>query len=207
MTTDGPFSLPVPTEQGPPPLLMAVDLAAVYSAACVVDAKGDILEQVDSWQVSEDQFLHSLVGPFIDPLRSAPEAMIVEDLPIRLPMRSLVKRVCRIQGRLIELMSQVGMLDRLWFVQPSEWRRTFAGLESGTGPNAVVEVALRLGIRVPDLASRCTQTGDKGKARKVFTDHCAAYLIALWATHTYHRSGSFDTGTTSRYDTVSTDGT
>lgn len=184
-------------------MILAVDLAAKFSAACLMTIDGKVTWQTDSWQKTEAAFVDQLTAPWQGPQPRPPArrpmVMVVEDLPHRLPFSSLVKRVCRLQGRILDRMDALGALDTVLFVPPAEWRRSFAGLERGTGPGAVTDICAALGYHAPDLAERCTQRGDKTTARKVATDYCAAYLIGRWAGHTYASTGTFDTRATTRY--------
>lgn len=193
--------------------IIAVDLAAKFSAAVCIgepaEAHGTptIVSQWDSWQRSQSEFITETCAAF-DPLhryaftstpRVVPDALIVEDLPQRVPWMSTVKDVCRLQGRFIERMHDYGQLHKLVFAPPHAWRRTYPGLERGTGPDAVVAVAARKGYTPPDLSERCgPQKGTRSTARKVATDYCAAFLIANWAYEHHYWNGSFDAPTTTR---------
>lgn len=179
-------------------MILAVDLAARYSAAVLMDDTAAVVWQADSWYKTETEFVANLTFPWTG-LRIPPEAMIVEDLPHRLPFAALVKHVCRIQGRIIERMARLGVDQDVMFVPPAEWRKAYDGLGRGTGPDAVVGVAGRLGYQPPDLTPRCIARGDKAIARKVATDYCAAFLIARWALHMRSTTGAYDTEATSRY--------
>ncbi len=179
-------------------MIVAVDLAARYSAACLLSTGNDVLSQWDSWQVTEKDFVASLVRPFRH--EDPPLVMAVEDLPQTSPWTGVVKKVCRIQGRIIESMDRLGLVHLLLFVPPSVWRRHYgAGLKRGTGPAAVVPVAAAHHYQPPELTGRCTQRGDKATARKVATDYCAAYLIGAWAVDFWSACGHFDAPGTSRY--------
>jgi hypothetical protein len=181
--------------------VLAVDLAAKYSAACLMDEAGAVLDQFDSWGRTETQFIEMCATPWFLTHDEPPTVMVVEDLPHRLPFAALVKQVCRIQGRLIEHMDSLGAGDKVLFVPPAQWRKTYPGLERGTGPDAVVPVAEKLGYTPPDLSAR-TGKGAKATARKVTTDYCAAFLIARWAINQHQQHGTFDAAGTSRYINV-----
>ena len=162
--------------------LVAVDLAAKYSAACLLEAStGTVLRQWDTWNRTTRQFLLDVTAPFLG--YPAPDILVVEDLPHRLPFNNIVREVCRLQGRFIEKMDSYGLLTKLVFVPPAEWRRCYAGLKNGTGPDAVIPVAAELGYTAPpELVERAVGIkGGKAIARKVATDYCAAYLIARYA--------------------------
>lgn len=185
--------------------VLAVDLAAKYSAACLMDENYTVLNQFDSWGVSEEQFIFLCTEPWFwaaDAL--PPDVLVIEDLPHGLKYSTLVKTVCRLQGRFIQSMYDMpdGQTSDVLFVSPAEWRRTYDGMERGTGPNVVVPVAERFGYTPPDLTDRITGVkGAKAIARKVATDYCSAYLIARWAITAKKTHDTFDVVGTSRYDT------
>ncbi len=156
--------------------VVAVDLAAKYSAACHLDRDGTIHGQVDSWDRTETGFIDEVTAPWLH--TDAPAILLVEDLPYSVRYSTITKTVCRLQGRIAERMDYLGSLNALYFVSPTTWRRHFPGLENGTGPDAVRPVAEALGYRPPDLSHRILKSGDRAIARKVATDYCAAWLIA-----------------------------
>lgn len=238
--------------------VLAVDLAAKYSAACLMNENYQVIDQFDSWQVTEEQFIYNLVGPWLGAFREPaakdykvdvdldngpvtvtvthlltgqsvtrtgrsqlratsdamwnlrmqveqwPDAMVVEDLPHGLKYSTLIKTVCRLQGRIVQAMHEMpnGQTEDVLFVAPAEWRRHFTGLERGTGPEAVVPVAAEFGYVPPDLTDRIEGVkGGKAIARKVQTDYCSAYLIARWAIDAKKKYDTYDIVGTSRYDT------
>ncbi len=159
--------------------LVGVDLAAKFSALCHLDSDGHIRVEHDSWGRTEAEFIDLVTAPWIQP--DPPAALVVEDLPHGVKYMTNTKNVCRLQGRIVERMDFYGALHHLWFAPPAEWRRSYVGLERGTGPDAVVPVAAEYGYTAPDLSHRILRAGDKGTAKKVATDYCAAYLITRWA--------------------------
>lgn len=179
--------------------IVAVDLAAKYSAACLMGENLQPQDQWDSWACTEATFIAATAYWFHPEWDQHPEVMVVEDLPHRLPFSGLVKTVCRIQGRLVGQMSLYDCIDRVLFVPPAEWRKTYKGLERGTGPDAVLPVAASLGYTPPDLSERAAIKGGKAIARKVATDYAAAFLIGRWAHAMYSEHGTFDVVGTSRY--------
>lgn len=180
---------------------MAVDLAAKLSAACLMDDRFNVLHQVDSFDCTEDDFLAEITRFFRNPGRE-PAVMVVEDLPHGLKYSSLIKDVCRLQGRVYHLMNQYDCGDRVLFLSPAQWRSTYSGMERGTGPDVVLEVADRYGYQPPsDLETRTKGKGGITRAHKVATDYCSAYLIARWAIATYREHRTYDVVGTSRYRT------
>jgi hypothetical protein len=181
--------------------VLAVDLAAKYSAACLMDEDYQVINEFDSWGRSESQFIAELVDCFVWATPD-PDVMVVEDLPHGLRYSTLIKTVCRLQGRIFDRMQftrQCG--DDILFLAPAEWRRTFPGMERGTGPEAVTPVSAAFGYKPPDLSERAKVKGGKAIARKVATDYCSGYLIARWAIDTKTKHGTYDVTGTSRYNT------
>lgn len=181
--------------------VLAVDLAAKYSAACLMDDAYQVIAQFDSWGMTESQFIYQLYNTF-QYAKPYAEIMVVEDLPHGLRYSTLIKTVCRLQGRIyqhFEFQSNEG--EDILFLSPAEWRKTFDGMKRGTGPDVVVPVAARFGYTPPDLSERAKVKGGRAIARKVATDYCSAYLIARWAVNTKADFGTYDITGTSRYDT------
>jgi hypothetical protein len=182
--------------------IVAVDLAAKYSAACWMRQPDQVLCQWDSWHcLDETTFIDHITLPFAG-YGLKPDVMVVEDLPHRLPFMALVKQVCRIQGRIVERMDNFHCGDRVLFAPPAEWRKAYKGLERGTGPDVVVPVAAEFGYAPPDLSHFASvHKGGRAIARKVATDYCAAYLIGRWALSNMAVHGTYDVLGTSRYST------
>lgn len=180
-------------------LILAVDLAAKYSAACLMDGQDQVVDQFDSWQLSQNLFLHQVTACA---QQRKPAAVVVEDLPHGLAYTTVVKTVCRIQGRMIDKFARHDSEDDLLFLAPATWRHHYAGLKRGTGPTAVVPVAAQHGYTPPDLSLRALrEKGGKAIARKVATDYCSAYLIARWAHDIHAELGTLDVVGTSRWNT------
>lgn len=169
--------------------IVAVDLAAKFSAAIRLSLNGNVMAEMDSWQVSESAFIEHITAPWLMD-SNPPIALVVEDLPHGVQYMKITKAVCRLQGRIAERMHQLAHLDRLWFVAPIEWRTWFE-LKRGTGPDAIAAEAKAQGYQPPDLQGRVKETGDKARARKIATDYNAAFLIGQWARHSYNTHGNF----------------
>lgn len=184
--------------------VLAVDLAAKYSAACLMNDSYEVLHEVDSWGCSESDFIWEITR-FWDFRRrdDSPAVMVVEDLPHGLGFTGLLKDVCRLQGRIFDRMDAHVASDDMLFLAPAEWRKTYDGMGRGTGPDVVVEVAARYGYHPPleTLLKRAKGNGGKTRANKVATDYCSAYLIARWAIDTKIIYGTYDIVGTSRYRT------
>ncbi len=182
--------------------VMAVDLAAKFPAAVIVDAAGVVSWQADSWQVGETEWIDLLCAPFLGRSPWVPARMVIEDLPHGVGYRTLVKNVCRLQGRIIDRITLLGHADRLLFVPPALWRRHYAGLKRGTGAGPIVEIAHDLGHTPPDTFARMTRKGQRATARKVGNDYCAAWLIGRWYHHAVTLHGTFDIPGTQTSDGV-----
>lgn len=187
--------------------ILAVDLAAKYSAACLMGDNYQVIDQWDSWQKTEEMFIYSLVGYwcwFDEKPPGTPELMVIEDLPHGLAYSTLVKSVLRLQGRIVQAMHEMphGRTEDVLFLAPAEWRKHY-DLKRGTGPAIVVPTAAEFGYEPPDLSDRAKGVkGGKAVARKVATDYCSAYLIARWALETKGIYETYDVTGTSRYDTA-----
>ena len=182
--------------------VLAVDLAAKYSAACLMDDDYEVIEQFDSWQQTEDAFVCHLTAGWT--VVNTPDVMIVEDLPHGLRYTTLVKAVCRLQGRIVQSMQECtdGDWEEILFVAPATWRAHYPEAKRGTGPDIVVPIAAQFGYTAPDLLARAKGSGGKTRADKVATDYCSAYLIARWAIDTKRQFGTYDVPGTSRYNTT-----
>lgn len=177
--------------------IIAVDLAAKYSAFVKLDAEAELLEEYDSASVGEHEFLTYLAVNYQYDLA---DQLIVEDLPHGVDYRGLVKRVCQIQGRIAERWYAMGRLHEVLYVDPATWRRKYPELRKrGSGMEAVVPVAYEHGYAPPLLRELQGPRGGKALVSKVQTDYCAAYLICRWALDTFAEHGTYDVPGTSRY--------
>lgn len=189
-------------------MLVAVDLAAKMSAACVMDDDGNVVDQFDSWGVQEDEFLQRICSPWYSSkfisfgqtewTNGPPAVMVVEDLPHRLPFMTLIKTVCRMQGRIEEKMDRVGYKKDVLWVPPSTWQRSY-GIGTAKGAAKLVQPkAEELGY-VPPLDFTQYKGKDRAAARKANTDYCSAYLIGRWAAGYFKEHGTYDAPTTQRF--------
>lgn len=158
-------------------MIVAVDLAAKFSALCVLDVNNDVIDQNHSWQKSESEWIDQVVSYFYqsNPL---PTVLAIEDLPHGVGYKKLVKEVCRIQGRIYQLMSSVGEEDKVIFIPPQLWQIHHKTYRKGIVGEA--EKASELGYSPPSLLSKDTHGKDRIAARKTETDYVAAYLIGRY---------------------------
>lgn len=189
--------------------IVAVDLAARYSAAVQISYTEKpyppelrVTRSWNSWKPTEMEFVHQICSPFTVTPRlpsKVPEVMLIEDLPHGLKFAALVKRVCRIQGRIAEVMEQYGHRDKILFVPPALWQRYYKRLPDEKWPDAVVPVAERNCYRPPNLVEDGMKAVERNIAKKVMTDYCAAYLIGKWGLDQLEKQGTFDIDGTQRY--------
>lgn len=170
--------------------IVAVDLAARFSAAVVLDDTGQVLDQCDSWGRTETEWVEIVTASWRADL--GVDHLVIEDLPHGVPFMTNTKAVCRLQGRIAESMHLLGALPAVRFIVPAAWRRHH-GLRNGDSPAVVVDTATALGYTPPDLSGRAAKAGERAIARKVVTDYCAAYLIGTWflAMHQQHANVTF----------------
>jgi hypothetical protein len=161
-----------------------------------------VIEQFDSFVNDERAFIHKIAMHWYRDKQS-PAALIVEDLPHGLNYTKTVKKVLRLQGRLVQAMSfyMVGGEKQIVYAAPAAWRAHYTGMERGTGAEAVFPASAGFGYEPPDFSEQTKGKGGKSLAHKIASDYCSAYLIARWA-HDMHREyGTFDVAGTSRYHT------
>lgn len=192
--------------------ILAVDLAAKFSAAVTMTYDHEVVDQHDSWHLPERKFVERICDPFDTwgTFYTGVDWLVVEDLPARVMWTNSVKDVCRLQGRLKERLDEYEALGRLVLVQPETWREHYKpDLKRGTGPDAVVGVAAQYGYQSPDLTDRLARhpdnpdrilAGERPTARKVGTDYCAAYLIARWAVDRLNTHGDLNAPRTTRFE-------
>jgi hypothetical protein len=185
--------------------ILAVDLAAKLSAACLMDGNYQVLDEFDSFGSAEDDFIARIVSTWTCPAAGQdPAALVIEDLPHGLNYSRLVKSVLRLQGRIVQAVDWTyrGSLADIVFVAPNTWRAHYPAAKRGTGSDISVPIAEGYGYQPPsDLLQRAKGRGGPTRARKIASDYCAAYLIARWAVDTHRFHHTFDVPGTSRYGT------
>jgi hypothetical protein len=185
---------------------LVVDFAARYSAAIVINDCGNVLEQFDSWHMTENEWVHRLVDYFSPNMLLSPaywagkyvpvEQLILEDLPPSVKFTNVVRTVRCLQGRIIDRMIAYRAIDKLLFVPPSLWQRSMGVWRADTVQTR--EKAKELGYEPPDMV-----TGKHYKelqiGHKVETDYVDAYLMAAWLVKTWLAEGTLDVSGTVRY--------
>lgn len=166
--------------------ILAVDFAARFSAAVVRNSGGEVLSQFDSFGTSSFEFCGMLADAASD---YDVKYAILEDVPHGINRLFMVKAVLRLQGAVMNEFFKLNVLDRLWWLDPSTWQRSFDGVWKG-GPEGAKAAAERLGYVGPDLLVEYDHLlPDKGPERtkmrqqlkKATTDYPDAFLISEWA--------------------------
>lgn len=169
-----------------------MDLAAKFSALCVMRLDGTVVEEDHSWGKSEQEWIDSIVSRFYDPLgEECPLALIVEDIPHAVGFRKLVKHVCQLQGRIIQAMANVGAEDRVVFIPPQLWQMHFPGVYRGKALGAL-KAAESLGYTPPQLLTPETHGKARMDARKTMTDHVDSFLIGRWTVDQFEKYETLD---------------
>lgn len=176
--------------------IVSVDLAMKQSAACVLDDYGNVVAQVDSWRLSEDEFL-GWITDFWEVKVHAPDVLVIEDLPFAVPFMKITKKVCKLQGRIEEKMFQQGALDKILYLPPAVWLRSYGIKTTKDAAKLVQPKALELGYKLPIDYTEFKGT-DRQLAKKTATDFCSAWLIGKWAFDYYKEHGTYDAPQTSR---------
>ena len=169
--------------------VMAVDLAARYSALCVVDAGGTVVYEANSKDQTSVQLINNII--FTIEIHS-PSIVLIEDVPYGISSQAMVKPVLRLQGMLIHALISGKYEDKALFVNPSTWQKTYPGVARGKKEEreaAARQHALDLGYTPPSLVQNHIDSLPEGAKvlkkntnplAKIETDHIDAYLMAHW---------------------------
>lgn len=178
--------------------LVAVDLAERYSGVVALDDDGSLLGEWHSWNVSTVDFIDAVVSPF-EQWDVLPEILLIEDVPHGLPFQGGVRKVCRLQGRIIERMASFGLEDRIVFYPPALWQREMGVWKQG--PEIVIPESAKLGYQPPNLVTPEMKKTATKKAEKIMSDYCAAFLMGRCAQKFKVEQGTYDVNQSSRYVT------
>jgi len=163
---------------GTPKSVLGIDLASRYSAAVLWDGSR-VSAQFDSVGLNPGQFVAKVAEVAAD---HRVQEIVVEDIPHHVKWTGLVKKVCRLQGRILAQAEYA-----VWFVPPAVWQRSYDGVWRA-GPGGASEAAAKLGYQAPDFSDDprfeplAKTPGERRRLRKkVESDYVDAYLIARWA--------------------------
>lgn len=150
-------------------LSLGVDLAAISSAACLLDEKLQVLSEFDSIQSGNTKFISRIILT----VERLPETiLIVEDLPPLGRFDLQAKQACILQGRIIERMLLNETTGRLFWVQPIVWMRAYGyrnKAQSGSTASWAKQTTYQFGYAPPSNIHG-----------KVLQDYRDAYMIARW---------------------------
>jgi hypothetical protein len=171
-------------------MILAVDLASKFSAACMMNAQGSVTAEWHSWGSSEASWVNSLVvqSKFAD-------IVLIEDLPFSLRISKTVRDVYRLQGRIIEQMEQHMFHTRkIVFIPPKLWQDYFKpdGMKSGDKKAAKKIAEEKYGYVATELLHKELHGVDRIHARKSMEDHIDAFLIAQYMLEQSREHGSID---------------
>jgi hypothetical protein len=181
-------------------LVQSIDLAARLSASVLMGSGREVVDQWDTVGLGESGVVQRVASRFHPGCsEDVPSVLVIEDLPHKLPFASLVKAVCRLQGRIVQQMDAYGAADRVLFIPPALWQRHFQGVWR-RGPAEYAALAREMGYEPPNLleeregellALRGRERSQlRAKLKKAMTDYVDAYLIAVWAHETVERHGT-----------------
>lgn len=174
---------------------LLVDLASIYSAYCVQDERGEVLEEGDSGGLSAFQFAALLARVAI---RHDVSLVLVEDVPYGISNQGQVKAPLRFQG--VVMLACHKHVDRMAFVNPATWQNAYEGVARAPkgmkGKQAEryrIEAAARhaknFGYEPPNLVQQYLDTLPEGTRilkkntdplEKQMTDYVDAFLMGRW---------------------------
>jgi hypothetical protein len=180
--------------------VVAVDLAAKFSAGVLLNPDGELASQWDSLGWTHGQVARQIFDDFTFLGATYPDEVplvVIEDVPPRnVPG---LRGVLQLQGRILQMFDVVGQrhLESVFWVAPMMWQRPMGVWRGGT--EAAAFAASALGYKPPDLiAERGYKPGERGygklvrEAEKQQTDYVDAFLIATWARMSMERGEVWD---------------
>jgi hypothetical protein len=182
--------------------IVAVDLAAKFSAGVLLDPDGNLTSQWDSFNWSHGQVAQQIFDDFAFLGATHPDEVplvVIEDLPQHVPSSAITKSVAQLQGRILQIFDVLGQqhLDSVFWVPPAVWQQGMGVWQRGS--EAAEFAASALGYKPPDLVTeRGYKPGQRGygklirEAEKQQTDYVDAFLIAAWARMSMERGMVWD---------------
>lgn len=171
-------------------MIFAVDLAAKFSGAVILNSAGEVVDEFHSWQLTPAKWANLLTRK----LRMLPEdtLVFVEDMPFSVGQTKTVRDVYRLQGRIIQLFHESGSSHRIVWVPPNLWQGYYKsfGMRSGDKKQAKVIAFEHYGYSPPELLHKDLHGKDRVDARKTMEDHIDAFLIARYVLEQSQYHGS-----------------
>lgn len=173
--------------------IIALDLAAKFSAGCVVEAaSGEVIDQWHSWGLSPFDFARKVSYQFsLLPTRLDP-FLVVEDLPFAIGQTKTVRDVYRLQGMIVQLVQEYSNPDRIVFIPPMLWQYHFKadGMKSGDKKAAKLIAQEKYNYVAPELLHKDLHGVDRTHARKTMEDYVDAFLISRYMVEMGQKYGS-----------------
>lgn len=208
-------------------IVQAVDLAARFSAACLLGPSGSVISEYGSEYTADavvaetsevharSRFFVAMVANSVLIPETCPDWVVVEDVPHQMRFDTITKAVCRLQGELISKLAVRSALDKLIFIPPALWQRHFPGVWKG-GVKGAAAAASSYGYTPPDLleahrgiydhlhGGETSQLRQKlrGNLKKQMSDYIDAFLIAQWAQETMEKHGTLEVKSAQKYVTA-----
>lgn len=166
-------------------MILAVDLAARFSAGTVMGEHREVHFQFDSMGRSPLELCALIVSTA---RMFNVHTLVIEDVPYGIKSQFMVKPVIRLQGMLIGELIRADLIARTLFVAPATWQRA-QGVWRGK-PQTAPQRAEELGYTPPDLLKIYAaleppqgpeRTKFRSTLRKARTDYIDSFLMADWA--------------------------
>lgn len=168
---------------------LAVDLASKFSAGVVLDYKGRVRHEFDSWKYTQIEFSEYCADVALE---YDVKLSMFEDLPYGISKQFQTKPVTRLQGIIIKSFHDRDIIDKLYFINPIEWQRKIEGVHKG-GPEGARHAAQKLGFSqrlpiemyaddIPPLGKAHAKERASARAnlKKASTDYDDAFLIGIY---------------------------
>jgi hypothetical protein len=175
-------------------VILAVDLAAKFSAAVHMDVAGEVVGEWHSWQRSQWEWAQLLGFAALGEMPGQydiPNIVLIEDVPLGLRQSQAVKGAFRAQGRILQ--TAVDEAKIVW-IPPKLWQDYYKpyGMSPGDKKAAKSIAFEQYGYSAPELLRKDLHGVDRVHARKTMEDHTDAFLIARYMLEQTRLYGSIE---------------
>jgi hypothetical protein len=173
-------------------MLCAVDLAAKFSAACLVDDSGNVTDEWHSWGFSPSEWIETFGLLFGVWSSEVPEVLVIEDVPFGVGQTKTVRDVYRLQGKILQRLGNHA--NKVVWIPPMLWQMHWKpqGMKSGDKKAAKRIASEIYGYEPPELLHQDLHGQDRVHARKTMEDHIDAFMIGRYMTEISVQYGSID---------------
>lgn len=175
-------------------MILAVDLAAKFSAACLMDVSGTVVCEIHSWGIDPHWWATSVAV-----LSDRAEVVLVEDLPFSIGQTKTTRDAYRVQGRVVQELDHRSQGKKLVWTPPILWQSHFEGMRTGKKLTSkhLKDTAKKIaeekyGYTPPQLLHKDLHGIDRTHARKTMEDHIDAFLMARYMLEQAQEHGSID---------------